>query len=323
MTFRIVLSVILDAMALFLALMLVCFFKVFYSGKRKVLGEDEYEIPEGAAYEAIKDKIIGWTKDIRTLPHENVEITSHDGLTLRGRYYEFKEGAPIEILFHGYRGTAERDMCAGVGRCFAVGRSALIVDQRAAGTSDGHVISFGINERLDCIRWAEYVAKRFGEDTDIILTGISMGAATVMMASAERLPKNVVCILADCGYSSPKEIIKKVVKDMHLPPNVLYPVIRLSARVFGGFDLECTSPVDAVQKTDIPIIFIHGESDSFVPCEMSEELYSVCASEKSLVKIAGAEHGLAYPTDMQKYINALVLFEEVWRRKKIAKSVDK
>ena len=214
MAFKIIFISFAALAVLFFTTLLVCFLKVFYSPKRKPLGENEYAIPEGEIYEAFRNDIIGWTNEARTLPHENVEITSHDGLTLRGKYYEYKKGAPIEILFHGYRGTGERDMCAGISRCFAVGRSALVVDQRASGFSDGSVISFGINERLDCLRWVDFAVKKFGEDCLIILTGISMGAATVMMASSEPLPKNVVCILADCGFSSPEAVIRKVMKDI-------------------------------------------------------------------------------------------------------------
>jgi fermentation-respiration switch protein FrsA (DUF1100 family) len=324
MEIKIILAVALSVVAILLLTLLICFFKVFYSPKRKPPRADEYIIPEGEIYEVFRDEIVGWMKEVRTLPHEDVEITSHDGLTLRGKYYEYKKGAPIEILFHGYRGSAERDMCAGISRSFAVGRNALLVDQRAAGYSDGHVISFGINERLDCIRWAEFVHERYNGNVEIILTGISMGAATVMMASAERLPKSVVCILADCGYTAPDEIIKKVIADMHLPVKLIYPFVRLSARIFGGFDPDAHSPIEAVKRTRIPIIFIHGDTDGFVPYEMSERLFEACSSLKKLVKINGAGHGLAYPTDKEKYVNALKDFEVEWRKLiKCSENLDK
>ena len=117
-------------------------------------------------------------------------------MTLVGKYYEYKKDAPIEILFHGYKGNGERDLSGGIERCFKIGRSAIIVDQRGAGESDGHTITFGIKEHLDAIKWAEYASNRFGSDAKIILTGLSMGAATVLMASGKKLPDNVKCILA-------------------------------------------------------------------------------------------------------------------------------
>ena len=292
---------------------LICFLMVFYSPKRKTLGEDEYEIPEGEIYEVYREDMIAWTKQIRAMQHEDVEIKSFDGLTLRGKYYEYKAGAPVEVLFHGYKGNAERDLCGAVERAFAVGRNALIVNQRASGPSDGHVITFGINERRDCLSWIDYTISKFGSDVKIVITGISMGAATVMMASGEKLPKNVISILADCGYTSPKEIICKVVDDMKLPTKLLYPFIKLGARIYGGFNLEEASPIEAMRKCTLPIVFVHGDADAFVPHDMSIRLCEACASEKKiLVTVKDAGHGLAYPKDRDGYVNKLNEIYDKW-----------
>jgi dipeptidyl aminopeptidase/acylaminoacyl peptidase len=245
---------------------------VFYSASRKVLGEDEYEIPEGDIYEVYREDMVAWTKSIRSMPHEDVEIKSYDGLTLKGQYFEYDADAPLEILFHGYRGNAERDLCGAVERAFAVRRNALIVNHRAAGPSDGHVITFGIKEHRDCLAWIDFAIEYFGKDVRLILTGISMGASTVAMASGKELPKNVESVLADCGYTSPKEIIKKVLKQIHLPTFIFYPLIKLGAKLIGGFDLESYSPIEAMKNSHVPVIFIHGEEDDFVPCEMSEKM---------------------------------------------------
>lgn len=291
----------------------VCFILTFYSPKRKPVGKDEYPMPPGEVYEPFYDVIRDWTKSIREMPHEDIEITSHDGLRLCGQYFECKSGAPIELLFHGYRGSAERDLCGGVERCFAIGRNALIVNQRASAESEGSVITFGIKECRDCLTWIDYAVNRFGKDSKIIITGVSMGAATVMMAAGEELPENVVCVLADCGYSSAKEIIKKVIADMGLPPKVFYPFVKLGALIFGGFKLEENSPMEAMKRCKIPIIFIHGDTDAFVPCDMSRELYEACASEKKrFVTIPGAGHGLAFPANKEMYLNALIEFEKEW-----------
>lgn len=292
---------------------LICFLKVFYSPKRRVLGEDEYEIPEGEIYEAFRDDIIAWTKQVRTLPHEDVSITSYDGLTLRGKYYEYEKGAITELLFHGYQGNAERDLSGGIERCFSLGRNALIIDNRASGTSEGSVITFGVREKRDVLSWIDFAAQRFGKDVKLVLTGVSMGAATVLMASGENLPENVVCTLADCPYSSQKDIIKKVIRDMKLPDGILYPFVKLGARIFGGFDLEEDTPIEAMKRCSVPIIFIHGDTDTFVPDSMSDELYEACVSKhKRNVKISGAGHGLAFPVGRDLYVNALADFEKEW-----------
>lgn len=310
MAIYIVLGVAGGLLLLAFLMTLICFLIVFYSPKRRPLGEDEFEIPKGEIYEVYRDDMIRWTREIRNMKRESFEIKSHDGLTLRGKYYEYSKDAPLEILFHGYRGNSERDLSGAVHRCFDLKRSALIVDHRASGESDGHVITFGILERLDLLLWVNFAVSHFGEDKKIMITGISMGAATVMMSLSENLPKNVVSALADCGYTSPKEIIIKVMRDLHLPPAIFYPFTKLGARIFGGFNLEETSALEGVSKTKLPIIFIHGEGDDFVPCEMSERLYSLCSSEhKKLYTVPGVGHGLAYPANPEGYYKALSDFE--------------
>lgn len=297
----------------------VCFYMVFYVPKKKkrmtqadidAITTAEPAIPSGDIYEIYREDMVNWTHAIRAMNPKTFEITSEDGLTLRARFYERSPDAPVEILFHGYRGSAERDLNGGVFRCAALGHSALLVDHRASGLSDGKVITFGIKEAEDCLLWIDFVIKHFGRDTSIFLGGVSMGAATVMMASGKDLPSNVKGILADCGYSSAKEIIKKVVREMKLPDHLLYPFIKLGARLYGGFDLDATSPVEAVRRSRVPIIFLHGDTDDFVPCDMSKACFDACASPKAFSVIHGAGHGLAYPVDKEGYVAAVRAFYE-------------
>ena len=306
-----VLCVLLAAAAVILLAAFLCFLLVFYAPTRKPIGPEEYPIPRGKIYEPHRDLMIEWMKATRQLPYEEWTIQSFDGLTLRGKYYEYAPGAPVELMLHGYRGSAERDMAGGVMRAFALGRSALVVEQRAGG-SDGHVISFGIHESRDCRDWAALLVERLGPDTNIILTGISMGASTVLMAAGEDLPSNVIGVLADCGYTSGPAIIKKCIRELHLPVWPLYPLIRLGGRLFGGFDIEDSQPIEAVQRARVPVLFIHGEDDAFVPCLMSRENYAACVSRKALWTVPGAGHGLCYPADPQGYLQALREFEPHW-----------
>ena len=302
--------VVAALLLLILAVSYYCYRRVFYSPARKPLAADEYEIPPGEIYEPFREQMVAWMKDTRAMPCERVSITSFDGLTLRGRYYEYAKDAPLEILFHGYQGNSERDLCGGVQRCFSLGRSALLVDQRGGGESDGNIISFGINERKDCLKWVEFAIEKFGENVKIMLGGVSMGGATVMMAAGEDLPKNVVCALGDCPYSSAKEIIQKIVKEMRLPPKLVYPFIKLGARLFGHFNLEETSPVKAMETCKIPVLLLHGDEDAFVPLAMSRQIYEACNTPKRLVVVKGAGHGLAYPQDKAGYVAALKEFEK-------------
>lgn len=283
----------------------ICFRMAFYVPDRKPVDPDFIDLPQDDVYKPFHGAMREWTLETRKLPREEIAIRSFDGLTLWGKYYEYAPDAPIELMFHGYRGNAERDLSGGVLRCFKLGRSALLVDQRCSGKSGGNVISFGVNEHKDCLAWIDHMGKRFGPDVRIYLTGISMGAATVMMAAGKPLPKNVVGVLADCGYSSAKDIIKTVIARMGLPANLSYPFVRLGARLYGHFDLEETSPVEAMKSCTVPVLFFHGDSDDFVPCDMSRINYEACAAKKRLVITPNAAHGLCYPVDPQGYLTAV------------------
>ena len=290
----------------------VCYLMVFYSKDRKPRAEDDYDLPPGKEYEPFYPQMIEWTKRSRATPHRKVEITTFDGLTLRGRYYELTPDAPIEIMMHGYQGNLERDLSGGIFRAMNIGHSVLLYDHRGSGLSDGNTMTFGINESRDCRRWIDYVLTNINPNAKIILSGVSMGAATAMITSGyDDLPENVVGIVADCGYTSAEDIIKKVVREMKLPPNLLYPFIKLGARLFGGFDLDEFSPIEQVKKSKIPTIFVHGDIDGYVPMEMSERNYEACsAKHKKLVIIKGADHGLAYPVGLQNYLDVLSEFFE-------------
>ncbi len=286
-----------------------CFYHIFYSKKRRALSEDEFSTIEGDAYEPHKDKMIALMREIRSMPYTDVSVVSHDGLTLRGKYYEYKKGAPVEILFHGYRGSAERDFCGSMFRCFALEHNVLMVDHRASGRSEGRVITFGARESRDCLTWIDFVINEIDKDAKIFITGVSMGAATVMNAAGKDLPQNVVGVIADCGYTSTKDIVKKVMRDMKLPANIFYPFARIGAIILGGFDPERISPIKSMKSCRVPIIFFHGDADAFVPCSMSVKNFEACGSEKKrLVITHGADHGLCFPHDMEGYFREVKSF---------------
>ena len=287
----------------------VCFRMTFCARKkdRKEYKNTEFPIPHGEIYEAHRENMVAWMQKLVSTPHDDLEITSFDGLRLRAKFYEYAPGAPIEILLHGYRGSAKRDLNGGLARCFSLGRSALLVDHRASGESEGNVITFGVLESRDARAWIDFIIEKYGKERKIIVTGVSMGAATAMIiAGSDDLPENVVGALADCGYTSAKAIISKVMReDMHLPPALFYPFVRLGALLFGHFDIDSVSPIEAMKKAKVPVIFFHGDVDYFVPYSMSVENYEACTARKKLVTIHGAGHGLCYPVGIDEYEDAL------------------
>ena len=271
--------------------------------------EDLFRFPDTEQYAPFLEETTAMVKAALAIPYEDVWIRSSDGLRLHGKCYTSTPGAPVQIMFHGYKSGAERDFCGGLQVAVKGGFNVLLVDQRAHGKSEGRRLTFGIKERYDCLAWINYAVERFGKETQIFLYGMSMGAATMLMAGGLELPDNVVGIIADCGYTSPAAIIKKALRDQHCPVFPVYYLTRLGGMLFGGFDIESASAVDALTHCKTPVLFIHGGDDRFVPCEMGQENYDRCAAEnKSFLVVPGAGHGLSYMIDRQAYIYTLDAF---------------
>lgn len=302
------LIITIGAAILFFAVLLAVYIITFYSPKRSQ--NNVYCIPDDEQCNKIKSDLYKKINDLLAQPFESVTVTSFDGLKLYGRYYHYKDGAPLDISFHGYRGNYARDMCGSAAISKASGHNFLLVDQRAHGNSKGHTISFGINERYDCIRWVNYAVKRFGDDVKIMLCGVSMGATTVLMASGLNLSDNVYGIFADSPYSSPEAIIKKVCRDLKCSPAFFYPLIKLAARIYGGFSIDGVTAENAVKKTDVPIVIVHGCDDKFVPIGMSEDIYKAnpCMIERYTFPDAG--HGLSYFSDTERYVKIVKEFTD-------------
>lgn len=238
---------------------------------------------------------------VNSLPYERVTIRSHDGLTLSGRYYHQRDGAPLNICFHGYRGTPSRDFSGGFQIMRRQGHNVLMIEERAHKNSQGHTITFGVEERYDCLDWIRYALERFGPQTRIVLSGISMGAATVLMASALPLPEQVVGITADCPYTSPAAIIRQVGRHMGIPEGVSGFLSAAAARIFGHFRLNAADAAEAVRQTKVPILLIHGEADDFVPCAMSRRIHAANPERIAFFTFPGAGHGLSFLADPGRY----------------------
>ena len=287
-----------------------------YYGYREAFQRDERrqapirEIPEGNAYGPYREKMLANIERLVEAPYERVTVRSYDGLKLVGKLYEGDPGAPLILFFHGYRSTAERDASGGFQLCREKGWHILMVDERALGESEGKEITFGIRERFDCQTWAEYVAKRFGENTPIFIWGISMGASTVLMASELPMPETVRGIVADCGFDTPKTIIRETARRRKMPVALSGWFIELGARLFGGFRMSEASALDSVTRARLPILLVHGEEDEIVPFRMVHAIREACASPVRVLTVPGAAHGISWYVDMPAYQEALIRFME-------------
>lgn len=291
----------LIALLIVAVLLLIFTYFVFKSvfGPRKE--RDPREVPKNEQYQAFKDETVTMVTALMERPFEKVEIISHDALMLRGRWYKGEEDKPTAILFHGYRGSAYRDFCGGSALLFEKDWNVLLVDERSHGMSEGKAITFGIKEKYDVSDWVRYIEERRGKDKGIYLFGISMGAATVLMASSLLDKSRVRGIIADCPYSSPEKIIAKVMKDIKLVPALLMPFVKLSTLIWGRFSLDTVSASEAVENSDIPILIIHGEDDRFVPDYMSREIYEANPKLVRYETFPNAGHGLSFMVDNKRY----------------------
>lgn len=302
---------LLIALCLLLALLLgggyYAYRYAFYSPKE---GREVLPVHRGRQFAPHVDTIARLLQTIIDRPCEFVTVTSCDGLTLSGRYYHVCDGAPLDIAFHGYRSASLTDFCGGAAISQELGHNLLLVDQRAHGKSQGRTITFGIKERYDVLTWVDYAVERFGPDTKILLYGISMGASTVVMASELSLPENVKGIVADCPYSSPMKIILSVARTKRIPAAVAAVFCWAGAKVYGGFDIREADPIRAVQKARVPILLIHGESDGFVPCDMSGEIQRANPLRVYRCTFPGADHGISFLVDPERYRRIITEFCE-------------
>lgn len=241
---------------------------------------------------------------------EDIFLPSYDGLRLHGRLLQQPGAKGTILLFHGYRSSWVIDFSIVLPHYFSLGYNLLAVDERAHGESEGTYITFGVRERHDVATWAAYAAMHFGPAHPLILDGLSMGAATVLMASDLPLPLSVRGIIADCGFSSPYAIMKSVFRAhcRRLPAGPLLALTDVFTRLFAGFSLKGASTLDAVAKTKLPILFIHGTDDTFVPCSMTQAAYDACAAPKQLVLVPDAGHGCSYLVDRPRVQAELAAF---------------
>ncbi len=279
----------------FLAMQIACRrYDAFVADLDKVLTRPIYrdckkEILEGKAF-------------LDAQPHEEIRISSYDGLTLVGDFYPCENARGTILMFHGWRSAPLMDCGSAAPSYHQNGLNTLLVYQRAQGKSEGKYMTFGIRERKDVHSWVKWYAERFGAEAPMLITGLSMGAASVLMACGEPFEGNVRGVLADCGFPSPDEIIKSVIRTAHLPTMPLAPLMNFWAKRLAGFGFQDYSTLEAMPKTKLPIFFAHGEADGFVPCEMTKKAYAACASEdKTLFLVPEARHGMSYILQREQY----------------------
>ena len=238
---------------------------------------------------------------------ETMYITSSDGIKLAAWYVSVENAHGTVVCMHGYHGSPMSDFSLAVRFFHERGWNVLLPHERAHGESGGKYLTFGIKERFDCRDWAAAINRKNGSALPIILYGVSMGAATVLMASGTKLSENVKFIIADCGYTSPRDEVAHVLKtSYHLPLSPTLAISDMLARVLAGFGLSEYSTLDALSVNTIPVLFIHGDADTFVPPYMTEQNYEVCKAPKELLIVHGSPHAVNYALGRKEYEKKII-----------------
>lgn len=238
------------------------------------------------------------------------EMTSFDGLQLNAYFLPAKEPTnKTVILAHGYLGSGLDMGLYGQYYYQELGYNIVMPDARGQGESEGDYIGFGWHDRLDYVKWIDLVKEKLGDDSEIVLHGVSMGAATVLMTSGEDLPDNVKAIVSDSSYTSVEDLFAYQMKRMyHLPEFPFLPSTSLVTNMRAGYTFGESSALKQVKKTDIPILYYHGNADTFVPTEMAHELYENTASPAEIMTIDDAGHGEGFVVAKDAYVKKLNSF---------------
>lgn len=246
-------------------------------------------------------------------PHMEINRTSFDGLKLHANFFpaigEHTGRKKAAICFHGYTSKGMSDYIGLSDYYLKNGFAMLLPDARAHGDSGGDYIGFGCLDRKDALVWIDFIVQELGEDVEIVLHGTSMGGATVLMASGLDLPPQVKGIISDCGFTSPKEVFTHALHSMYrLPAFPVIPAADIINKKLAGYGMDECNAKREVANAKVPILFIHGSNDTFVPVRMCDEIYECCASPKKKLIVEGAAHAESYYKDMAGYEEAMTEF---------------
>lgn len=300
-------AIIIIVLLVAIALVSLYFYKVAIARSDKDFLNGNPDLEVSAAADRSNDLQEDWWT---AQTFQDWSLKSEDGLRLHAYYLPAKMPAPATVIIaHGYSGQAGK--MGNLAQMYreTLGFNVLLPDARGHGRSEGSYIGFGWLERKDYIDWIHQIIAQNGKQSEIVLHGVSMGAATVMMASGEELPPQVKAIIEDCGYTSVKEQLAYQLGRMYkLPSFPLLHTTSLVTKLRAGYFFGEASAIKQVRKSKTPILFIHGDADLFVPFEMVNTLFENGPAEKELLIVPGAGHGLARQADPERYDMAVSRF---------------
>lgn len=265
--------------------------------------------------EALWEHNIPYFAPFRALPFEELEIRSGDGLTLRADLLRGDKDTGVTVIFcHGYKSEPAWDFAAMYDFYKDQGYNLMYLHMRAHGKSEGKYIGFGALDRYDLVLWAEKAAELF-PGSSVFFHGMSMGAAAILQSAELPLPENVRGLIADCGFSSTNEVFRNLVgKVYHIPATPFINIFELINLVTAGYGFRDADSVRSMQRSNLPLLYICGDSDVYVPADMAMRIYDACKAPKELLLVPGAGHAASYMLETEKYKCAVTEFITKYRR---------
>lgn len=263
-----------------------------------------------------KDERVEW---MHAQEFTEYSLINERGQMLKAFYLESAEKSDRYVICaHGYRNQGKGEFRFITKFYHDNGYNVLLIDHVAEGDSEGKRISFGHYESRDMTLWIQFLLDRFGNDIEICLHGISMGSATVvLLAGNETLPENVKFVISDCGYTVLHNLFEEV---LTVPKAVSFPLMKtvdLIHKAKNGFGYYEISPLEAVGKIKIPVLFVHGAADGFIPARMAQDLYDACESEKDILIVEHAGHTASYRKNSEDYEKKIIEFTNKYMKNKV------
>ena len=255
-------------------------------------------------YEYSYTKWVEYDNWCKSQKAKEFEMVASDGKKLVSYFIPSKTESDVYVICaHGYRGTKYGDFGKQAQFYYSLGYNVILIDQRASGKSEGEFIGFGYFESKDLIEWIKFYNNMFSEEIKFVVAGISMGGATVCIASgSDELPKNVKCIISDCAYTSAQEEIKYCFPHYaSIPAEPLLSIVNAINTHVAKYDFKMADALESVKKAKVPMLFIHGGKDDFVPTRMVYELYDACPTDKDLLIVPNAIHAQSFFEEPEKY----------------------
>lgn len=308
--YHILLIVLLSLVALLLLFNIIIGYIGYKNTFKKVKPKNIYTMSSKSKYYPYQQKFIQGIEWYNTIEKEKIYVTNDRGLKLVGKLTKQnrKEKPNIVVFFHGWHDSGENEIsCAGIPLLYKEGYDILIVDQVSHGESEGNIITIGVLEQTDVLLWVKKINEIYNNNCNIILSGMSMGANMVMLASNKEM-NNVRAIIENCGFTNAYDVLKYASKSKYNISGFTFAFINIFFIIKTKLSLKKFDARKTLNNSLYPVLFIHGKSDPTVPYQMAIDLYNSCTNKKEILIVEEAIHLTSRLTRQDKFDEVMLSF---------------